>query len=150
MRTEFDVGRVSWSQLHARQLGLCAISGRPLNESAVAHHVVPAPLGEISPEAQAFVGDIERNCVLVNDRGEEDDSRAEGSHLQEAHGGRFSGGVVAEFSEFKWSHGGDIEAHQAWANENSAIATELVWVPLRQAQGRSQAQEQSHDWGMDL
>lgn len=138
---EFSVNADSWTKLHTRQQGKCAISGEPLNESAVTHHVVPAPLGRISPEAQEFVGDIERNCVLVNDRDAKGDSRAEGAHLQEAHGDSFSGEFVAEFSEFNWSHGGDIEAHQAWANENAAIANEVVWEPIREATMQSTSWE---------
>jgi hypothetical protein len=131
-KTEFNLTNEQRRELYDRQHGLCAISGEPLNESWIAHHVFPAgtELESNSFEVINALKDFKQNCVLVNDTLEFGGFRDEGPHIQ-AHEGSFSKGTPAPHSWFKHSHGMDKNAHDVWAGEGHKIASQL-WLQLEQ------------------
>lgn len=115
-------------ELYKRQKGRCAISGEPLDDSYRPHHVVPVSHGGVrNAKTDAFVNDYQRNCVLVNDLDLEDDSRADGAHI-EAHGFNFNGGPAVVHSECEYSHGTpNSPAHRAWAEPNNKFVVQELF-----------------------
>lgn len=134
-RIEFDGwSDAAWRELRDRQRGLCALTGEQLNETAIAHHVVPADHGgQRSAIADAFVADWKRNCVLVNEEIVLDSGRDSGPHLR-AHGGSFRDGIVADHGAFRYSHGGSRTAHELWAASGERFVTAHIFPGPEQRQ----------------
>ncbi len=127
-RIEFpQLNREQYQILSQRQDGLCALSGEPLNETVIAHHIVPANhQGTRNEVTNEFVRDLDKNCVLVNEEPELDVGKEFGAHLR-SHGGNFNNGPAATHSAFKYSHGNDTSAHEKWATEQEKFVDKEIW-----------------------
>jgi hypothetical protein len=119
-RQYFKFGDEAIQEINERQQYRCAHCGKHLGHwncktLGSYHHVVPVQAGNPADPDDEFIKSADNGVLLCDRSAKIDEGEVESCHGAVAHGGGRYRTFVAYASEFPFSHGGDIEEHEAWA-----------------------------------
>jgi 5-methylcytosine-specific restriction endonuclease McrA len=104
MGRPFEFDERAKVQARIRQFGLCAVCGESLNNlEEHAHHVIPNQAGDARVASHGGLRSAD-NCVVL----------CYVCHERVHENGRYRAGAVAPASYYRFSHGRNQQAHQAW------------------------------------